>query len=153
MVALSSTEAEYVMLSLAAQEITWLRLLFIKLGLLIPSKQFVKIYVYENNKCAKEIFLIYVEDPAKPVPDELTSKKIPIIIKWDNQSSISLANNPVLYMQTKHINIQHHYIRNEVASGRIHLIYTQTEEMLVDRLTKPLSHVKFLSFIRQMQIE
>ena len=39
-VALSSTEAEYVALSLAAREATWLRLLLTELGLLTPSEQF-----------------------------------------------------------------------------------------------------------------
>ena len=37
-VALSSTEAEYVALSLAAREATWLRLLFTELGLLTSSE-------------------------------------------------------------------------------------------------------------------
>ena len=170
---LLSTEAEYVALSLAAWEATWLRLLLIELGLLTPSKQFAEIHVSKNNKCVEEILptsawdqdkpipdvwdqdkpIADAWDQDKPVPDELISKKVPITIKEDNQSSISLANNPVLHMQIKHINIQYYYIRNEVTSGRINLMYTPTREMLADGLTKPLSHIKFLNFIRQMRME
>lgn len=152
-VALPSTEAEYVALSLAAREATWLRLLLTELGLLTPSEQFAEIQVHENNKCAEAILPTSARDQDKPVPDELISEKIPITIKGDNQSSISLANNPVLHTRTKHIDIQHHYIRDEVASGRINLVYTPTGEMLADGLTKPLSHVKFLNIIRQIRME
>ena len=44
-VALSSTEAEYVALTLAAKEATWLRLLLTKLGLLKASDQYAEIKV------------------------------------------------------------------------------------------------------------
>lgn len=71
-----------------------------------------------------------------------------IEIKKNNQSSIVLAKNPVLHIQTKHIDIQYYYIQDKVSSGRINLIYTLTEEILANRLTKPLSHVKFLNFIK-----
>ena len=54
-VALSSTEAEYVALSLAAREATWLRLLLTELGLLTPSDQFAEIHIHEHNKCAEAI--------------------------------------------------------------------------------------------------
>lgn len=54
-VALSSTEAEYVALSLAAREATWLRLLLTELGLLTSNDQFAEIHIDENNKCAEAI--------------------------------------------------------------------------------------------------
>ena len=56
-------------------------------------------------------------------------------------------------MQTKHIDIQHHYIRNEIVSAKINLMYTLTGKMLADGLIKLLSYVKFLNFIKQMQME
>lgn len=49
--------------------------------------------------------------------------------------------------QTKHIDIQYHYIRDEVSTGRVFLSYTPIEEM-VGGLTKPLSAVKFHRFIK-----
>lgn len=48
-IALSSTEAEYIALTLAAKEATWLRLLLKKLGLLQPNQQHALIKVSQNN--------------------------------------------------------------------------------------------------------
>ena len=155
-VILSSTEAEYVALSLVAREATWLRLLLTELGLLTPNDQFAEIHIDENNKCAEAILspnsTLHNQEH---VPDQSFSSHnlSSIDLKGDNQSSISLANNPVLHTRTKHIGIQHHYIRDEVTSRRINLVYTPTEEMLADGLTKPLSHVKFFNFIKQLGME
>ena len=174
-VALSSTEGEYVALSLAVREAIWLRLLLTELGLLTLSDQFAEIHIHKHNKCAEAILLAPIPDQVQPLltdqiqpvsTDEIqpfltdqiqplpTNQNLSSIeIKGDNQSSIALAKNPVLHTRTKHIDIQHHYIRDEVSSGRIRLVYTPTEEMLADGLTKPLSHVKFLNFIRQLRME
>lgn len=68
-------------------------------------------------------------------------------------SSIALAKNPALHTWTNHSDIQQHYIRDKVTIRRINLVYTSTEEMLADGLTKPLSHVKFFNFIKQLEME
>lgn len=154
-VALSSTEAEYVALSLAAREATLLRLLLTGLGLLTPNDQFAKIHIDENNKCAEAILspnsTEHIRDQNQVHFSSQNSSSIEL--KGDNQSSIALAKNPVLHTRTKYIDIQHHYIRDEVTSRRINLVYTPTEEMLADGLTKPLSHVKFFNFIKQLGME
>lgn len=49
--ALFSTEAEYIALTLAAKEATWLRLLLAKLGLLDPNDQHAQIKILESNTC------------------------------------------------------------------------------------------------------
>ncbi len=156
-VALSSTEAEYVALSLAAREVTWLRLLLTELRLLKPHDQFADIHIDENNKCAEAILSPNSTLYPERIPDQsqvtTSSQNSSIDINGDNQSSIALAKNPVLHTRTKHIDIQHHYIRDEVTSKRINLVYTPTEEMLADGLRKPLSHVKFFNFIKQLGME
>ncbi len=173
-VALSSTEAEYVALSLAAREATWLRLLLTELGLLQPDQQFAEIRVHESNKCVDAILPpakqyrrpdngqeIAHEQKSLPqtgavipdLPDIIQSSSTSINLRGDHQSSIALANNPVLHTRTKDIDIQHHYIRNEVTIRRINLVYTPTELMLADGLTKPLSSVKFLNFIKEMRMK
>ena len=115
-VALSSTEAEYMVLTLAAKETIWIRLLMAELGLM--------------------------QDDASPAVNVL-----------EREGAIALANNPVLHSRTKHFDIQHHFIRNEVTEGRIDLTYVPTEHMVADGLTKPLTHVKFFSFIRQLHMD
>lgn len=80
-------------------------------------------------------------------------KPIVIPLKGDNQGSIALAHNPVFHSRTKHIDIQHHYICDEVAAQRIQLSYIPTNEMIADGLTKALTHVKFHRFIEQMNMQ
>lgn len=77
-------------------------------------------------------------------------KAIPL--KGDNQESIALAHNSVYHAQTKYIDIEYHYIHNEVAAGQINLQYISTNEMIADGLTKALTHAKFYIFIKQMNM-
>ena len=188
-VALSSTEAEYIALTLAAKEATWLRLLLTELGLLTADSQHAKINVSSTNTSAqaleadaqavksreKEDLPAMTREGENIGPDlvgtsdveqsktalkdlsDLLSTNHPkgqpaIPLKGDNQGSIALAHNPVFHARTKHIDIQHHYIRDEVAAGRINLTYVPTSEMIADGLTKALTHAKFHDFIDQMRM-
>lgn len=54
-VAFSLTKAKYVALILAAKKTTWLWLLLIKLGLLLPTNYYAEIKVTEKSRGAKEI--------------------------------------------------------------------------------------------------
>ncbi len=133
-VALSSTETEYIALSLIVREATWLRLLLTELGLLRPDQQFAEIRVHESNKYVDAILstteqyrrldnrreITHKQESLPQIrvipnlSDIIQSSSTPITLKGDNQSSIALANNHILHMRTKHINIQHHYIRDKV---------------------------------------
>ncbi len=95
-VALSSTEAEYIALILAAKEATWLCLLLTKLGFLQPHDQHAKILIKENNTSAEALL-------ADAIVRGGGEEAIPL--RGDNQSSIALAHNPVLHSRTKHIDI------------------------------------------------
>lgn len=152
-VALLSTEAEYITLTLAAKEATWLRLLLTELGLLQPNKQHALIKVSKGNTCAKKIHGNKVQDIERGGGNKSNSdKSIVIPLKGNNQRSIALAHNPVFHSRTKHIDIQHHYIRDEMASKRIELAYVPTDEMIADGLIKALTNVKFHSFLEQMNM-
>ena len=65
------------------------------------------------------------------------------MIYGDNKSSIALAQNPKFHQRTKHIDIQHHFIRNEVTVKCIELIFVKTNDMVADALIKPLGPIKF----------
>ncbi len=54
-VALSSTKAEYIALTLAAKEATWIRLLLTELGLLQLDQQHALIKVSERNTSVLQI--------------------------------------------------------------------------------------------------
>jgi hypothetical protein len=68
------------------------------------------------------------------------------IIYGDNQGAIALAKNPQFHARTKHIDIQHHFVREKVAEGRIQLKYVPTTQQVADGLTKPLCRDKFQVF-------
>ena len=68
----------------------------------------------------------------------------------DNQSCIALAKNPVYHARSKHIDIQHHFIREKVECGDIKVVYMPTEEMVADALTKPLPGPKFGKLVANM---
>jgi hypothetical protein len=71
----------------------------------------------------------------------------------DNQGAIALAKNPEFHTRTKHIDIQYHYIRQEVEKGRIQLEFVESGRMLADCLTKPLPSVKLQQCLRGIGFE
>jgi hypothetical protein len=72
------------------------------------------------------------------------------IIYTDSQSAMALANNPVQHNRTKHIDIQYHFVRQNVLDGRTQLLYHPTESLVADGLTKPLANPKHLSFLAKL---
>jgi hypothetical protein len=70
----------------------------------------------------------------------------PTVIFCDNQSSITLAHNPHHHARTKHIDVRHHVIRDQVASMVLQLEHVPSSDNLADVLTKPLSASVFSKF-------
>jgi hypothetical protein len=66
----------------------------------------------------------------------------PTTIKCDNQGAMKLAKNPVGHSRTKHIDVQHHFVREQYQAGTIKLDYIPTTDMTADVLTKPLHKYK-----------
>ena len=67
----------------------------------------------------------------------------PTVIYEDNQSAISLAQNPQFHGRMKHIDIRHHFVREKVTDGMIEIKYCRSNGMLADMLTKGLSRTVF----------
>ncbi len=74
-----------------------------------------------------------------------TEEKKVMVIQCDNQGAISLTKNPIHHAQTKHIDVQHHFVRERVENGEVRFEYCLTEHMVVDVLTKALSNNDIIS--------
>ena len=110
-VALSSTEAEYIAAATATKELLWLQALLQELGysLLLPSTLFC-----------------------------------------DNQSCISLSENPKFHDRSKHIDLRFHFLREKVQAKILKLHFTSTSTMWADILTKSLPKDKHQACIHAL---
>ncbi|GJW47920.1 hypothetical protein Tco_0079566 [Tanacetum coccineum] len=66
---------------------------------------------------------------------------IPVLC--DNKGAIDLSKNPVLHSRTKHIEIRHHFLRDNVQKGNISIEKVSSEENIAYILTKPLKREPF----------
>jgi hypothetical protein len=72
---------------------------------------------------------------------------------WDdNQGAISLIRNPITSDRSKHIDVQHHFVREKERLGYVSFEYCPTESMVDDMLTKPLPEAKFVQFRLSMGV-
>ena len=82
---------------------------------------------------------------ARKVMGDFGMKLETIRIFSDNQAAISLAENPMVQARSKHIDIQHHFVRDRVSRGEISLSYIPTSFMIADVLTKAIDPIKVKS--------
>ncbi|GJS57619.1 retrovirus-related pol polyprotein from transposon TNT 1-94 [Tanacetum coccineum] len=67
--------------------------------------------------------------------------KIPLYC--DNRSAIALCCNNVQHSRSKHIDIRHHFIREQVEKGVVELYFVTTDYQLTDIFTKALPRERF----------
>ncbi|GKC70859.1 hypothetical protein Tco_1116742 [Tanacetum coccineum] len=64
-------------------------------------------------------------------------------IHIDNESTICIVKNPVLHLKTKHIQIQHHFIRDCYEQRLINVVKVHTNDNVADLLTKGFDLARF----------
>ncbi|GJR22480.1 retrovirus-related pol polyprotein from transposon TNT 1-94 [Tanacetum coccineum] len=67
--------------------------------------------------------------------------KIPLY--YDNKSAIALSCNNVQHSRSKHIDIRHHFIREQLENGVVELYFVEINYQLADILTKALPRERF----------
>nr|GEU58891.1 copia protein [Tanacetum cinerariifolium] len=72
-----------------------------------------------------------------------------ILIMCDNKGAIDLSKNPVQYSRTKHIDIRHHLLRDNVQKGNISIEKVSSEDNIADILTKPLKRFSSKNCVRK----
>ncbi|GJS19949.1 copia protein [Tanacetum coccineum] len=67
--------------------------------------------------------------------------KIPLY--YDNRSAIALCRNNVQHSRSKHIDIRHHFIQEQVEKGVVELYFVTTDYQLANIFTKALPRERF----------
>nr|GEZ67447.1 retrovirus-related Pol polyprotein from transposon TNT 1-94 [Tanacetum cinerariifolium] len=66
-----------------------------------------------------------------------------ILLYCDNRSAIALYCNNVQHSRSKHIDIRHHFIREEVEKGMVKLYFVTMDYQFADIFTKALPRERF----------
>ncbi|GKB58681.1 retrovirus-related pol polyprotein from transposon TNT 1-94 [Tanacetum coccineum] len=64
-------------------------------------------------------------------------------IMCDNKGVIDLSKNPVQHSRTKHIEIRHHFLQDNVQKGHVSIEKVSFEDNIADILTEPLKRESF----------
>ncbi|GKD42891.1 hypothetical protein Tco_1267536 [Tanacetum coccineum] len=73
-----------------------------------------------------------------------------ILLYHDNKSVIALYCNKVQHSRSKHIDIRHHFIKEQVENGVVELYFVRTEYQLTDIFTKPLARERLEFLINKL---
>ena len=66
-----------------------------------------------------------------------------IRIDCDSQSAIFFAKNPAYHLNTKHIDVQYHFVRDKVEDKRVLLVKVDTLKNVANALMKSVSTQNF----------
>ncbi|GKA47870.1 hypothetical protein Tco_0740828 [Tanacetum coccineum] len=93
-------------------------------------------YVSTGKACQQELWI-----KQALVDYDIKLDDIPVLC--DNKGAINQSKNPVLHSRTKHIEIRHHFLRDNVQKGNISIEKVSFEDNIDDILTKPLKREPF----------
>ena len=110
-IALSSTESEYIAQMHAAKEVIWM-----------------KNFVNEIRGQQGKVIGIYC----------------------DNQGAIALVKDNKFHLQTKHIDLRYHFVREAVEDNKIRFEYILMDENVADIFTKALPRPRFMGFVESL---
>lgn len=71
-------------------------------------------------------------------------------INCDSSGAVAIAYNPKNHHRTKHIDVIHHFIREQVEEGNVSVVQVTSKEQLADVLTKALPRTGFTVLARRM---
>ncbi|GJW43739.1 hypothetical protein Tco_0072538 [Tanacetum coccineum] len=81
----------------------------------------------------------------------LAFNKIPLY--YDNKSAIALCCNNVQHSRSKHIDIEYHFIKEQVENSVVELYFVRTKYQLVDIFTKALARERFKFLLSRLRMQ
>lgn len=93
-------------------------------------------YVATTSCCAQ---LLWIKQQLEDF--WVLTESVPLLC--DNTSALNMANNPVQHKRTKHIDVRHHFLRDNVEKGLICMKFCSTGDQIADIFTKALSREHF----------
>ncbi|XP_070018027.1 secreted RxLR effector protein 161-like [Nicotiana sylvestris] len=93
-------------------------------------------YVAAASCCAQ---LIWIKQQLEDFG--VFTKCVPLLC--DNTSALNMAKNLVQHNRTKHIDVRHHFLRDNVEKGLICMEFCSIEDQIADIFTKALSREHF----------
>lgn len=70
----------------------------------------------------------------------------------DNKATIATVNNSIRHDQTKHMEVDRHFIKDQVDKAKISLLFATSNDQLVDVLTKVVSGKVFQSLLDKLRM-
>ena len=84
--------------------------------------------------------------------DLQVSHSHPAVLHCDNKEALHTSANPFFHEQTKHIELDCHFICEKIQSGLIQTTYIYTTHQLAYIFTKPLGRQQFIHLLRKLGI-
>ncbi|XP_070010320.1 secreted RxLR effector protein 161-like [Nicotiana sylvestris] len=93
-------------------------------------------YVVAASCCAQ---LLWIKQQLEEFG--VLSKSVPLLC--ENTSALNMVKNPVQHKRTKHIDVRHHFLRDNVEKGLICMKFCSIEDQIADIVTKALIREQF----------
>lgn len=97
-------------------------------------------YMALSDGCKEALFV-------RSFLNELLNSNCKVTLYNDNQSAQKLTTNCMYHNRTKHIDVRHHFIRENIKKNIVNVKYLSTDLMIADVLTKPLTKEKHDQFV------